>query len=97
MAKRKIDGFVEQIRNLVGYTFTFQQDQSVRITPAFINAGELTFIYSLDDHDKPKLRAIGNAKNNYMRILQGTYDTFVSQQNNIPAFLSSVTLELMNT
>ncbi|KAI9251906.1 hypothetical protein BDA99DRAFT_563592 [Phascolomyces articulosus] len=95
--KRRLDEVLDGVRLLLGYSLSFQPDQSVRISSASVDGREFAFIYSLDEDDQPRLRVIGTAKSDYMRILQGTYETFIGRQSNIPAFLSSVTLELMDS
>ncbi|KAI9491781.1 hypothetical protein BDB00DRAFT_472600 [Zychaea mexicana] len=86
---------LDQIERLLGYKLIFTQD-NIKISSAAVDSDQLLFIYTVDEFDRPKLRVSGAARNDYMEYLRGTYDTFIGEQGNIPAFLSSVTLELTN-
>lgn len=74
----------------------FRSDGTVRVCSTSVHESELVFLFKSGANDEVNFRIVGSMKDEYMQRLQGTYDTFVHEQHNIPAFLSSVTLELMN-
>lgn len=84
------------IQSLLGYSMDFRSDGTVRVCSTSVHESELVFLFKSGANDEVNFRIVGSMKDEYMQRLQGTYDTFVHEQHNIPAFLSSVTLELMN-
>ncbi|CDH61045.1 predicted protein [Lichtheimia corymbifera JMRC:FSU:9682] len=85
------------IQSLLGYSMDFRSDGTVRVCSTSVHESELVFLFKSGANDEVNFRIVGSMKDEYMQRLQGTYDTFVHEQHNIPAFLSSVTLELMNS
>ncbi|KAI7873925.1 hypothetical protein K492DRAFT_241096 [Lichtheimia hyalospora FSU 10163] len=85
------------IQSLLGYSMDFRSDGTVRVCSTSVHESELVFLFKSGADDQVNFRIVGSMKDEYMQRLQGTYDTFVHEQHNIPAFLSSVTLELMNS
>ncbi|KAI8148742.1 hypothetical protein BJV82DRAFT_589441 [Fennellomyces sp. T-0311] len=96
--KSKFDGMTNCVRDMLGYVLEFPAAgvEPVRIKSTFVDSSDFAFVYLHDEDDQAKIRIVGKNKMDYMQVLQGTYDTFITEQQNIPGFLSSVTLELMN-
>ncbi|KAI9311634.1 mitotic checkpoint protein-domain-containing protein [Dichotomocladium elegans] len=93
---QKVDEMDHIIQSLLGYSLTFQTDGAVRLQSIYVEGSELAFVFKSNENDQGTIGIVGSRKGEYMQLLQGTYDTFIIDKNDIPGFLSSVTLELMN-
>ncbi|KAI8384473.1 mitotic checkpoint protein-domain-containing protein [Radiomyces spectabilis] len=92
----KVKEFVGAVRSLLGYNMEIRADGAVRLESIYVEGSQFAFLFKSGDNDLGTLQVIGTDKEECMQTLQSSYEFFVLEQGNIPAFLSSATLELMD-
>ncbi|KAF7725014.1 coiled-coil domain-containing protein mad1 [Apophysomyces ossiformis] len=90
----KVSEYKETVKKVLGYGIDFEESGAVRLVSDAEEQSNLSFIYRPDIDGQAMLEVKGLKKHEYMQDLESSYTTFVINENNIPAFLSSVTLEL---
>ncbi|KAL9559841.1 hypothetical protein MBANPS3_000221 [Mucor bainieri] len=93
----KVNETSSQIRQLLGYNVIFRSDGVTRLESILVDPTELAFIVKIGDthseSEKGMLRMVGSKKEHYMKQLEDTYQHYIIQDRNIPAFLSAAALE----
>lgn len=93
----KADEFLEAVRSLLGYKVNFLDNGRVELISVYSSPDELqSFIFTSGLHDEGTMQIVGSGSQRYMEESKETYDHYVSELGSIPAFLSRVTLDLVD-
>ncbi|KAK9710114.1 coiled-coil domain-containing protein mad1 [Basidiobolus ranarum] len=94
--KAKAQEYREAVYSLLGYKFDFLENGRVRLSSIYASQDDHSFIFTSGDNDSGTMQLIGGGNTEYMRSLHNMIQFWVVERGSIPAFLSSVTLELFD-
>ncbi|KAI8068484.1 mitotic checkpoint protein-domain-containing protein [Gongronella butleri] len=93
---RKIGLYMEAVANVLGYRLTIFDGGKVRLVSTYADEADLSFQITSLTENNGYVQVMGRRKNEYMKTLQASYDTFIKHRNSVPGFLCSTALELMD-
>lgn len=93
----KADEFLDAVRSLLGYKVNFLDNGRVELISVYGSSDDQhSFIFTSGLHDEGTMQFVGSGSRRYMEESKETYDHYVSELGSIPAFLSRVTLDLVD-
>ncbi|KAG0211307.1 coiled-coil domain-containing protein mad1 [Mortierella sp. GBA30] len=91
----KAKEFLEAVRSLLGYKFTFHENGRVELTSVYTTEEKQSFVFTSGLNDEGTMQLVGSGSQKYMDEHKESFDHWVNQLGSIPAFLSRVTLDLV--
>jgi mitotic spindle assembly checkpoint protein MAD1 len=92
----KVREYHEAVASLLGYKVDFSADGLVRLASMYADANDISFVFKSSENDQGTLKIVGANKDVYMKTLESSYNYCVVERGSIPAFLSAVTMELID-
>ncbi|RUS21761.1 spindle assembly checkpoint component Mad1 [Endogone sp. FLAS-F59071] len=92
----KLTEYREAVHSLLGYKLDFLENGRVRLKSMYSEADDHSFIFTSNDGDMGMMKLAGGGNTEYMNSMQNQIRFWVNERDSIPAFLSSVTLELFD-
>jgi hypothetical protein len=93
----KADEFLDAVRSLLGYKVNFLDNGRVELISVYSSPEERpSFVFTSGLHDEGTMQFVGSASQRYMEESKEMYEHYVSDLGSIPAFLSRVTLDLVD-
>ncbi|KAH8556722.1 spindle assembly checkpoint component Mad1 [Umbelopsis sp. PMI_123] len=92
----KVREYHEAVSSLLGYKVDFSADGMVRLASMYADASDISFVFKSSENDQGTLKIVGANKDMYMKTLESSYNYCVNERGSIPAFLSAVTMELID-
>ncbi|KAF9364624.1 coiled-coil domain-containing protein mad1 [Mortierella sp. NVP85] len=93
----KADEFLDAVRSLLGYKVNFLDNGRVELISVYSTPEERpSFVFTSGLHDEGTMQFVGSASQRYMEESKEMYEHYVSDLGSIPAFLSRVTLDLVD-
>lgn len=92
----KVREYHEAVASLLGYKVDFSADGMVRLASMYADANDISFVFKSSENDQGTLKIVGANKDMYMKTLESSYNYCVNERGSIPAFLSAVTMELID-
>ncbi|KAF9575231.1 coiled-coil domain-containing protein mad1 [Mortierella alpina] len=91
----KAKEFLEAVRSLLGYKLTFHDSGRVELTSVYTTEEKQSFVFTSGLNDEGTMQLVGSGSQKYMEEHKESFDHWVNQLGSIPAFLSRVTLDLV--
>ncbi|KAF9109314.1 coiled-coil domain-containing protein mad1 [Mortierella sp. AM989] len=91
----KADEFLDAIRSLLGYKVNFLDNGRVELISVYNSEEQHSFVFTSGLNDEGTMQLIGSGSQKYMEEHKETFDYWVNQLGSIPAFLSRITLDLV--
>ncbi|KAF9963467.1 coiled-coil domain-containing protein mad1 [Modicella reniformis] len=92
----KADEFMSAVRSLLGYKINFLDNGRVELISIYSSLDEpQSFVFTSGLHDEGMMRFVGDGARQYMEERKEAYDHYVIELGSIPAFLSRLTLDLV--
>ncbi|KAF8940189.1 coiled-coil domain-containing protein mad1 [Dissophora ornata] len=91
----KADEFLDAVRSLLGYKVNFLDNGRVELISVYSSEEHQSFVFTSGLHDEGTMQLVGSGSQKYMEDHKETFDYWVNQLGSIPAFLSRVTLDLV--
>ncbi|KAF9990796.1 coiled-coil domain-containing protein mad1 [Mortierella antarctica] len=91
----KAKEFLEAVRSLLGYKLTFHDSGRVELTSVYTTEEKQSFVFTSGLNDEGTMQLVGSGSQKYMDEHKESFDHWVNQLGSIPAFLSRVTLDLV--
>ncbi|KAL0075175.1 hypothetical protein F4703DRAFT_1341087 [Phycomyces blakesleeanus] len=82
------------VKTLLGYNIEFRKGQ-VLLESVEVDGSKLAFIME-SKGDEEQLYIVGSERDDYMKLLQPVYESYMLQKKHTPGFFSAVTLELIS-
>ncbi|KAL1916480.1 uncharacterized protein VTP21DRAFT_5671 [Calcarisporiella thermophila] len=92
--KTKAQEVREAVFSLLGYKLDILENGRVRLTSIYSEKDDHSFVFTSEDNDSGTMQLIGGGNMQYVRSLENHIKFWVVERGSIPAFLSTVTLEL---
>jgi len=92
----KVREYHEAVASLLGYKVDFSADGMVRLASMYADPNDISFVFKSSENDQGTLKIVGANKDMYMKTLESSYNYCVLERGSIPAFLSAVTMELID-
>ncbi|KAI8580413.1 hypothetical protein K450DRAFT_43962 [Umbelopsis ramanniana AG] len=92
----KVREYHEAVASLLGYKVDFSADGMVRLASMYADPNDISFVFKSSENDQGTLKIVGANKDMYMKTLESSYNYCVNERGSIPAFLSAVTMELID-
>lgn len=92
----KVREYHEAVASLLGYKVDFSADGMVRLASMYADPNDISFVFKSSENDQGTLKIVGVNKDMYMKTLESSYNYCVLERGSIPAFLSAVTMELID-
>lgn len=95
--ERRFEELGDAIQKLLGYRIELESGQIVRLWSVYVDEAKLCFVFNLDEEEEndATVRILGTEREQFRERLEGSYESFITQRQSIPGFLSSVTLDLL--
>ncbi|KAG0302196.1 coiled-coil domain-containing protein mad1 [Dissophora globulifera] len=91
----KADEFLDAVRSLLGYKVNFLDNGRVELISVYSAEEDQSFVFTSGLHDEGTMQLVGTGSQKFMEDHKETFDHWVNQLGSIPAFLSRVTLNLV--
>ncbi|KAG0379812.1 coiled-coil domain-containing protein mad1 [Mortierella sp. AD032] len=91
----KADEFLDAVRSLLGYKVNFLDNGRVELISVYNAQEQQSFVFTSGQNDEGTMQLIGSGSQKYMEEHKESFDHWVNQLGSIPAFLSRVTLDLV--
>lgn len=92
----KVREYHEAVASLLGYKVDFSADGMVRLASMYADPNDISFVFKSSENDQGTLKIVGANRDVYMKTLESSYNYCVIERGSIPAFLSAVTMELID-
>ncbi|KAF9196634.1 coiled-coil domain-containing protein mad1 [Haplosporangium sp. Z 11] len=93
--KLKSGEFLEAVRSLLGYKVVFHDNGQVELASVYNAQAEQSFLFTSGVDDEGTMQMVGSRSQEYMEQHKEALDYWVNRHGSIPAFLSRVTLDLV--
>lgn len=91
----KADEFLDAVRSLLGYKVNFLDNGRVELISVYNSEEQQSFVFTSGQNDEGTMQLVGSGSQKYMEEHKESFDHWVNQLGSIPAFLSRVTLDLV--
>ncbi|KAF9924941.1 coiled-coil domain-containing protein mad1 [Linnemannia zychae] len=91
----KADEFLDAVRSLLGYRVNFLENGRVELISVYNSEQQQSFVFTSGQNDEGTMQLVGSGSQKYMEEHKESFDHWVNQLGSIPAFLSRVTLDLV--
>ncbi|KAI7826982.1 spindle assembly checkpoint component Mad1 [Gamsiella multidivaricata] len=91
----KADEFLDAVRSLLGYKVNFLDNGRVELISIYSPEDQQSLIFTSGLHDEGTMQLVGSGSQKYMEEHKETFEHWVNQLGSIPAFLSRITLDLV--
>ncbi|KAF9156908.1 coiled-coil domain-containing protein mad1 [Linnemannia schmuckeri] len=91
----KADEFLDAVRSLLGYKVNFLDNGRVELISVYNAEEQQSFVFTSGQNDEGTMQLVGSGSQKYMEEHKESFDHWVNQLGSIPAFLSRVTLDLV--
>ncbi|KAF9907002.1 coiled-coil domain-containing protein mad1 [Linnemannia zychae] len=91
----KADEFLDAVRSLLGYKVNFLDNGRVELISVYNSQEQQSFVFTSGQNDEGTMQLVGSGSQKYMEEHKESFNHWVNQLGSIPAFLSRVTLDLV--
>lgn len=86
---------MDAVRSLLGYKVNFLDNGRVELISVYNAEEQQSFVFTSGQNDEGTMQLVGSGSQKYMEEHKESFDHWVNQLGSIPAFLSRVTLDLV--